>query len=86
MAQHAEEDGLQQPAIGGREHAAVGVALDERLGVVVAFGPGAQCGDGGLADEMDSTNRQSGSGPLPLRSQTVAFPSGWGMATDNAGR
>jgi hypothetical protein len=36
--------------------------------------------------EMDSTNRQSGSGPLPLRSQTVAFPSGWGMATDNAGR
>ena len=50
LPQHAEEDRLQQPAVRGGKHAAVGVALDQGLGVVMALGPGAEGGDGGLAD------------------------------------
>ena len=50
MAQHAEEDRLEQAAVRGGEFAALCVAFDQGLGVVMALGPGAEGGDGGLAD------------------------------------
>jgi hypothetical protein len=50
VAQHAEKDCLQQAAVGGGKHAAVGMAVDQGFGVIVAFRPGTEGGDGGLAD------------------------------------
>ena len=50
MAEDAEKDGLEETAIRCGEHPPLGMALDEALGVVMAFRPGAECGDGGLAD------------------------------------
>ena len=50
VAEDAKENSLQQSAVGGGEHASLGVAVDEAFGVIVAFGPGAEGGDGGLAD------------------------------------
>ena len=50
VAQHAEKNRLEQSAVGGGKHAAVGVAVHQRLGVIVAFRPSAEGGNGGLAD------------------------------------
>jgi hypothetical protein len=50
VAEDAEEDGLEEGAIRLGEHAALGVAFDEAFGVVLAFCPCAEGGDGGLAD------------------------------------
>ena len=50
VAQHTEQDGLQQAAVRLAEHAAVGVAVDQRFRVVVALGPGMEGRDGGLTD------------------------------------
>jgi hypothetical protein len=50
VAQHTEENRLQEPAVGGRKLATLGMALDERVGIVMPFGPGAESGNGGLAD------------------------------------
>jgi hypothetical protein len=50
VAEDAEKDGLQERAIRGGEHAALGVALDEAFRVIMTLRPGAEGGDGGLAD------------------------------------
>jgi hypothetical protein len=39
VAQHAEEDRLQKPAVGRAQLAALGVTLDQGFGVVMALGP-----------------------------------------------
>lgn len=50
VTENTEEYGLQEGAILWREHATLGVALDEGFCVIVAFRPCSECGDGGLAD------------------------------------
>ena len=50
VAEDSEEDGLQERAIGGGKHAALGVALDEAFRVIMPLRPRAEGGDGGLAD------------------------------------
>jgi hypothetical protein len=50
VTQHAEEDGLQETAVGGREFATLGVPFYQSFGIVMALGPGTERGDGGLAD------------------------------------
>ena len=50
VAEDAEEDGLQQPAVRCGKHAPLGVALDEAFCIIMTFRPGAEGGDGGLAD------------------------------------
>ena len=50
VAQHAEEDGLQKPPVGGGKFAPLGVAFDQSLGVIMALGPGTEGRDSGLAD------------------------------------
>ncbi len=50
VAKDTEEDGLEESAIGGGEHATLGVAIDEGFRVIVAFRPCTEGGDGGLAD------------------------------------
>ena len=39
VAQHAEEDRLQEPAVGLAQLAALGMAFDKRLGVIMALCP-----------------------------------------------
>jgi hypothetical protein len=39
VAQHAEEDRLQEPAVGWAQLAALGMTLDQGFGVVMALGP-----------------------------------------------
>jgi hypothetical protein len=39
VAQHAEEDRLQKPAVGRAQLAALRVAFDKRLGVVMPLRP-----------------------------------------------
>jgi hypothetical protein len=50
VTEDAEKDGLEEAAIGGGEFAALGVAIDEGLRVVMAFSPCAERGYGSLAD------------------------------------
>ena len=50
MAQHAEEDGLQQAAVWRGKLATLGMTLDEGLGVIVSLSPGVEGGNSGLAD------------------------------------
>ena len=50
VSEDGEEDGIEEGAVGGGEVVPIGVAFDERFGVVVALGPGAEGGDGGAAD------------------------------------
>jgi hypothetical protein len=39
VAQHAEEDRLQEPAVGLAQFAALRMAFDKRLGVIMALCP-----------------------------------------------
>jgi len=50
VAEDAEEDRLEKAAVGRGKHPSLGMALDEAFGIVMAFRPGAEGGDGGLAD------------------------------------
>jgi hypothetical protein len=39
MTKHAEEDRLQEPAVGWAQLAALGMTLDQSLGVIMALRP-----------------------------------------------
>jgi len=50
VSQDSEENGLEQFAVRCPKHASLSMPFHQGFRVVLAFGPGAQCGDCGLTD------------------------------------
>ena len=67
VAQHAEEDRLQEPAVARTQLAALRMAFDKRLGVIMPLRPSTQCGDSGLADMKVACGHVARLGLLPPR-------------------